>query len=421
MVNKYFIFIFVIVTSVFSYFAYQPFDVVIAGPVITDQNYFEEELEVFSKQNDLRIKYLSVPDIETYLIENLDNKIDIAIMPNPQGVTNLGEKNIILPIEEVVPKSKIESSFSNHLINVTSSDVTNLNYGVFFRLFPNSLIWYDVKKFEKIGSPEFESFNELLEFTKQNASENSNIWCLDIESGGSTGWVATNWLEDLLIHHYGTEIYDKWYLQELKPSNEEVVYSIIDIGRLVYPNNYVFGGYERVVRKEFRNNFSNLTNQDLSCIFSWSGHYSSYYFPKNLEYGEDFDFMKFPSINNKNAMIGIGDILVATNKKDTTVKVLNHLIDENFGKLWMSKIDATYIPANINNLNKIENPMTKKEQIFVSKALEENMFRYDASELMERKIGSDALWKALKNYIDLGPERAKKEIQDIIEELESNY
>jgi alpha-glucoside transport system substrate-binding protein len=421
MVNKYFIFIFVIVTSVFSYFAYQPFDVVIAGPVITDQNYFEEELEVFSKQNDLRIKYLSVPDIETYLIENLDNKIDIAIMPNPQGVTNLGEKNIILPIEEVVPKSKIESSFSNHLINVTSSDVTNLNYGVFFRLFPNSLIWYDVKKFEKIGSPEFESFNELLEFTKQNASENSNIWCLDIESGGSTGWVATNWLEDLLIHHYGTEIYDKWYLQELKPSNEEVVYSIIDIGRLVYPNNYVFGGYERVVRKEFRNNFSNLTNQDLSCIFSWSGHYSSYYFPKNLEYGEDFDFMKFPSINNKNAMIGIGDILVATNKKDTTVKVLNHLIDENFGKLWMSKIDATYIPANINNLNKIENPMTKKEQIFVSKALEENMFRYDASELMERKIGSDALWKALKNYIDLGPERAKKEIQDILEELESNY
>jgi hypothetical protein len=87
----------------------------------------------------------------------------------------------------------------------------------------------------------------------------------------------------------------------------------------------------------------------------------------------------------------------------------------------MSKNDATYIPANINNLNRVENPMTKKEQILVRSALEENMFRYDASELMERKIGSDALWKALKNYIDLGPERSYKEIEDIIEELESNY
>lgn len=421
MVSKYFFLIFVIVTSFFSYFAYQPFDVVIAGPVITDQVYFEEELEAFSKQNNLRIKYLSMPDIETYLIQNQDNNIDIAIMPNPQGVTNLGERNIILPIEEVVPKSKIESSFSNHLINVTSSDETNVNYGVFFRLFPNSLIWYDIEKFQKIGSPEFASFYELLEFTKKNSSEKNNIWCLDIESGGSTGWVATNWLEDLLLHHYGTEIYDSWYLQELKPSNKEVIFSIIDIGRLVYPNNYVFGGYKRVIRKEFRNNFANLTNQDLSCIFSWSGHYSSFYFPKDLEYGKDFDFMKFPSTNNKNAMVGIGDILVATNKKDTTVKVLNYLIDENFGETWMSKNDATYIPANLNNLNRVENPMTKKEQILVRTALEENMFRYDASELMERKIGSDALWKVLKNYIDLGPERSYKEINDIIEELESKY
>ncbi len=103
MVNKYFFIFFVFVTSVFSYFAYQPFDVVIAGPVITDQDYFEEELKEFSKQNDLRIKYLSMPDIETYLIQNPDNNIDIAIMPNPQGVTNLGERNIILPIEEVSP------------------------------------------------------------------------------------------------------------------------------------------------------------------------------------------------------------------------------------------------------------------------------------------------------------------------------
>ena len=421
MVNKYFFIFFVSVTSVFSYFAYQPFDVVIAGPFITDQDYFEEELKEFSKQNNLRIKYLSMPDIETYLIQNPDNNIDIAIIPNPQGVTNLGERNIILPIEELVPESKIKSSFSNHLINVTSSDETNINYGVFFRLFPNSLIWYDVEKFQKIGSPKFESYNELLEFTYQNASNDNYIWCLDIESGGSTGWVATNWLEDLLIHHYGTEVYDKWYLQELKPSSNEVIFSFIDIGKLVYPKNYVYGGYKRVVRKEFRNNFSNLTNQDTSCIFSWSGHYSSFYFPNNLEYGKDFDFMKFPSVENKNALIGIGDVLVATNKKNTTIKVINYLIDDNFGKVWMSKSDATYIPANLNNLNKIYNLMTEKEQILVRNALKENLFRYDASELMERRIGSDALWKALKNYIDLGPEKAYREIEDIIEELESNY
>jgi len=57
----------------------------------------------------------------------------------------------------------------------------------------------------------------------------------------------------------------------------------------------------------------------------------------------------------------------------------------------------------------------------IIKSLKDNSFRYDASELMERKIGADALWVALENYIDIGRERAYREIEDITEELDSNF
>jgi len=40
---------------------------------------------------------------------------------------------------------------------------------------------------------------------------------------------------------------------------------------------------------------------------------------------------------------------------------------------------------------------------------------------MERKIGADALWKALKNYIDMGKDRAEKGIEDITKELDTNF
>ena len=40
---------------------------------------------------------------------------------------------------------------------------------------------------------------------------------------------------------------------------------------------------------------------------------------------------------------------------------------------------------------------------------------------MERKIGADGLWKALINYIDMGKERAYREIEDITEELDTNF
>ena len=81
----------------------------------------------------------------------------------------------------------------------------------------------------------------------------------------------------------------------------------------------------------------------------------------------------------------------------------------------------SYIPANKLNQNLISNPLTEKEAKLIKQSLNENTFRYDASELMERKIGADALWVALTNYIDMGRERAYREIEDITEELDSNF
>ena len=49
--------------------------------------------------------------------------------------------------------------------------------------------------------------------------------------------------------------------------------------------------------------------------------------------------------------------------------------------------------------------------------MENNLFRYDASELMERRIGSDSLWYAMKKYIDLTSEY----IDEVTEELDFSY
>jgi len=165
MVNKQFLLIFLFVTLAFSFFAYQPIDVVIAGPQMTDLENFEMELKSIEDSTGIKIKYETFSDIETYLIENSNSDVDIAIIPNPQGVTNLGERGIVLSIDKIVPKETMESYYSKHLQEITTSNNSNKNYGAFFRLFPNSLIWYSVEKYEAIGSPKFNSYNELLEFT----------------------------------------------------------------------------------------------------------------------------------------------------------------------------------------------------------------------------------------------------------------
>ena len=360
MVNKQFLLIFLFVTLAFSFFAYQPIDVVIAGPQMTDLENFEMELKSIEDSTGIKIKYETFSDIETYLIENSNSDVDIAIIPNPQGVTNLGERGIVLSIDKIVPKETMESYYSKHLQEITTSNNSNKNYGAFFRLFPNSLIWYSVEKYEAIGSPKFNSYNELLEFTTNYSIENKDLWCLDIESGASTGWIATNWLEDIILNNYGVEIYDQWSKQEILSSEKSILNSINNIGKLVFTENAVYGSNKRIVRKEFRNNYKNLLSEEVDCIFSWGGHYASFYMPENKEFKTDYDFFKFPS--PVNSIVGIGDVLTVLNYDKDTKLVFDKLIDESFGENWMSHKDSSYIPANIQNINYIANPVTSKER-----------------------------------------------------------
>ena len=419
MVNRHFLLIFIFITIAFSIVAYQPIDVVIAGPQMTDLEKFELELKNIEDSTGIKIKYETYSDIETHLIENNNSDVDIAIIPNPQGVTNLGERGIVLSIDRIISEETMESYYPKHLQEITTSDISNKNFGAFFRLFPNSLIWYSVEKYKEIGSPKFNSYNELLEFTNNYSKEYEDLWCLDIESGASTGWIATNWLEDIILNNYGAEIYDQWSNQKILSSEAEILNSINNIGKLVFIENAVYGSNKRIVRKEFRNNYKNLLNKEVDCIFSWGGHYATLYIPENKQFKTDYDFFKFPSPHN--SIVGIGDILTVLNYDEETKIVFDKLIDESFGKNWMSHTDSSYIPANLKNTNYIANPLTSKERDLIINSLKDNSFRYDASELMERKIGADALWVALKNYIDIGRERAYREIEDITEELDSNF
>ena len=312
----------------------------------------------------------------------------------------------------------LNQNYSKHLQEITTSQKDKINYGVLFRLIPNSLIWYDVGKYERLGSPNFESFEDIISFTKQYSSFDNPLWCMDIESGASTGWIATNWLEDLILHEYGPDIYDDWFKQIITSQNNEITLSILNIGKLIFDENAVYGGNQRIISKEFRNNYRNLLDEDNSCVFSWSGHFASMYFPSNKSYEYDYDFFKFPSKANKNAMVGIGDSLVILNESNKSIEVFRSLVDDNFGQSWISKRDSAFISGNKNsNIEQIENKMLLKETLLVRNALNDDLFRYDASELMERRIGADHLLYALKKYISLGSEF----INEVTEELDSKY
>ena len=406
----------VLIIITFSFLAFDPPEVVIIGPEFHEQEYFIEELNIIADELGIKIKYESVSDAETFIIDNPNSSSSIAIIPNPQGVVNLAERNLIYSLDDVlVDNNSIFNLYPNHLISIVSHE--DSIYGGWTRLFPNSLIWYDISKFEQ-HNVKFDSFETLLKGTKKIADKGISPWCANSESSASTGWVQTNWMEDVLLTKYGPEVYDEWSKLKINASNIKIFLSIKHIEDFIFYDNHIYNGPGSIINKEFRNLPKVMLDDSTECFMSWSGHYFRYYIPEDYQYLKDFAVTNVPKINFENSVVGIGDNVVLTKDNELSKKVISKILSKNFGETWSSYQDTEFISAN-QNFNKqiINNELTKYEYSIVHDALQKDLFRYDASEIMARPIGSNLLWKLFKQYIKEGPQNLVKLLNELDREI----
>ena len=341
----------VLITTVFSLFANDPPEVVIIGPEFHEQQYFVEELNIIANELGIKIKYEPVSDTETFIIDNPNSSSSIAIIPNPQGVVNLAERKLIYSLDDVlVDNNSIFNLYPNHLISIVSHE--DSIYGGWTRLFPNSLIWYDISKFEQ-HNVKFDSFETLLKGTKKIADKGISPWCANSESSASTGWVQTNWMEDVLLTKYGPKVYDEWSKLKIDASNVKIFLSIKHMEDFIFYDNHIYNGPGSIISKEFRNLPKVLLDDSTECFMSWSGHYFRYYIPEDYQYLKDFAVTNVPKINFENSVVGIGDNIVLTKDNELSRKVISKILSKNFGeKFYEHFINGSKKHLKSNNLSK---------------------------------------------------------------------
>ena len=315
----------------------------------------------------------------------------------------------------IVDNNSIFNLYPNHLVSVVSHE--NSIYGGWTRLFPNSLIWYDISKFEQHNIT-FDNFETLLSDTKKIADNDISPWCANSESAASTGWIQTNWMEDVLLTKYGPNVYDEWSKLKINASNIKIFLSIKHIEEFIFYENHIHNGPGSIISKEFRNLPRVMLDDSTECFLSWSGHYFRYYIPEDFEYLKDFAVTNVPKINYENSVVGIGDNIVLTKNNELSKKVISKILSKNFGEVWSSYQDTEFISANQNfDKQKISNELTKYEYSIVHGALQKDLFRYDASEIMARPIGSNLLWKLFQDYIKEGPQNLVKLLNELDREI----
>ena len=106
------------------------------------------------------------------------------------------------------------ANFSEYIVG--RGTVDGIAYGGAHAFNLKSIVWYQPAEFEARGYSVPETWDEMIALADQIVSEGMNPFCFGMYSNGASGWLATDWMEDIMLRTgEGTVTYDKWVNHEI--------------------------------------------------------------------------------------------------------------------------------------------------------------------------------------------------------------
>lgn len=380
-----------------------------------EQKRFEESMAEFEKESGIEIEYTADSDFTTTIKTkvNSGDAPDIGLFPQPGGLLELAAQGKVQPIDTYLDYDALDKSLIPGFLE--SARLNGRVYGAPMRMAVKSIVWYPKKAWDKAGYPkEFKTYQDLIAFSKDLIAKGETPWCMGWESDAATGWVGTDWVEEMVLRIGGPDVYDQWLYHEI-PFNDEVVIESLDAyGEIAKGNGMVLGGTKGIVNTPFGEAFLPAFNDPPKCWMERQGNFATGFYPPDILKDLDanvgiFVFPPYEGGYDGQPILGGGDIAASFNGNDKDVaEVMKFLTSDQFGGPW-AQAGGWLSPHATFDMNNYPNDITKQIAEMASNA---DVFRYDGSDVMPKEVGSGTFWTEMVKWVNGD---SSKETADAIE------
>jgi alpha-glucoside transport system substrate-binding protein len=283
----------------------------------------------------------------------------------------------------------------------------------------SSLVWYPLREFEDAGYGIPQTWDELIVLSERMAADGRTPWCLGIDSSSSPGDVATDWVEDLVLHSEGPEVYDRWVDHDLLFSDGPVRDAYERFGQLAYGEGLVLGGSVSINHIERELAAWPMFTDPRQCWLHRDGSESRAAWPQAnaVELGA----FRFPPIDPQysDALTGRVYMIAVLRDRPEVRRVVEYLLTgEVATKLANAFPVDGILPAREVNPWWYADEMRRSEDNLLRTALYAGLFRAGASDTMPPQVGSDAFPQSLVTYLNLGKSAAAQRLPQVLDETD---
>ena len=276
-----------------------------------------------------------------------------------------------------------------------------------------SIVWYQPAEFEARGYAVPATWDEMIALADQIVAEGMNPFCFGMYSNGASGWLATDWMEDIMLRTGdGVDSYDKWVSHDI-PFNDPMVKNAATLlSQIMHTENYVVGGTDAIVSTYFGNAqdpmFSKDADGNPGCFMHRQASFITGFWPEGEQAGAGSitTVFPFPSIDPSlpAAALGGGDMWGAFNDREATKAVAEFMLSAEFYNNVAIRDGNARLSAHTGfDTSLYASPINKILGDTIAAALSANSFRFDASDLMPPEVGAGSFWKEMMNLAVEGP------------------
>ncbi|MDQ1130083.1 ABC transporter substrate-binding protein [Microbacterium sp. SORGH_AS_0888] len=366
---------------------------------------FQADLDAWSKKSGVTAKYEPSSDFQTAIIARAaaGNPPDIAIYPQP-GVLK-SQINQLYPLEDIgVDVAAITADEANGLGTIAQND--GKTYGLPYSINVKSLVWYNPSAFAAAGLSVPTTDAEMTALEKKIVDQGLGYpWCVGLESGGATGWPATDWLEEYVLRYGGLDEYDSWIAGDVKFNSSLVTKAGDKVAAELLAPGQINGGGPAAATTSFQTAGNQLFvdgKANGQCFMMRQGSFVADFFPDSVKAQiakgdlSNIDFFQLPSPEGTdNAMLGGGDLVGAFSKTEATKKVVEYLTGKDFGTNGYAGQAIFLSPHGTFDTSAYTTQFQRKAQELLKEA---KVFGFDASDQMPGEVGAGTEWTQLTSW-----------------------
>jgi alpha-glucoside transport system substrate-binding protein len=369
-------------------------------------------------QSDYTVEFEQSGNFEEQVqIRSQGGTLDVILLPQPGTVIQQARSGNAIALEDMgFDIAELESTFGEYFMSL--GEFEGKHYGIPSNVNLKSMIWYPKDDFDAAGYEIPTTWDELMALTDQIKADGGTPWCVGYQSEGSTGWPATDWMEDIMLATAGQETYTQWINHEIPFTDPAVVNAGELFGDVMFGEGNVLGGAENTPSVAFGDAPLPMFDDPPGCWLHRQASFITAFFPKDAEAGVDYDWFPFPSIDQQGTLFA-GEMMVTFRDAPETRDFLTRFMGEEVQCAMGEEPGSSRISPNVNvESTCYPNPILAGASEVLSTALAgEGEAGFDASDQMPPEVGSGSFWTGMVQYMRDGPDS----LPSVLDDIESSW